>query len=358
MTQRQVAVLTDRDLIRELSHIEPLDAHAMQAARARLDSLTKPQGSLGKLELLAEKLAGITRTPTPRPGRKVVLVMAADHGVALEGVSAYPQQVTAQMVANFARGGAAINVLARHVGAEVIVADVGVCSEIPHDGYVNAKICRGTQNITKGAAMTIEQAHSCILTGATLAAYQIDQGASMVATGEMGIGNTTASTAILCAITGRPVEEVTGRGTGIDDSALARKVAAIEQALEVNSPSASDPLDILVKVGGLEIGAIAGCILGCAKRRVPVVVDGFISTVAACLASMIAPSSVQYMIGSHLSCEPGHRVSLEFLGVEPLMSLDMRLGEGTGAVLAMSIADAAMKILNEMATFEEAGVSC
>lgn len=340
-----------------LLDIPPLDEAAMDAARKRLDSLAKPPGSLGRLEDLAVRLCGISGNPRLMPGRKVVLVMAGDHGVTEEGVSAFPSAVTAQMVQNFVRGGAAINVLARHVGAEVVVVDVGVAVDIPGGGHLDRKIRYGTANMCRGPAMTRDEAVASVLVGAELAQAEIDRGAKILATGDMGIGNTTASTAILCAITGLPAAQVAGRGTGIDDAGLRRKIAAIEKALELNRPARTDALDILSKVGGLEIGAIAGSILGAARRRTPIIVDGFISTAAACLARMIVPRSGDYMIGSHLSAEPGHRTGLQVAGLTPLMSLDMRLGEGTGAVLAMSLCDAALKIAGEIATFEEAQVS-
>jgi nicotinate-nucleotide--dimethylbenzimidazole phosphoribosyltransferase len=340
-----------------LLDIKPLHKPSMDDARRRLDSLTKPRGSLGRLEELAIKIAGITAEPLPRPGRKVIVVMAGDHGVVEEGVSAFPSSVTPQMVRNFVSGGAAINVLAKHVGAEVTVVDVGVAVEVPGEGYVRRNVRRGTANMCRGPAMTLDEARRAIMVGAEVARDEAARGARLIGTGDMGIGNTTASTAIICAITGLPGAKVAGRGTGVDDAGLARKIAAIERALDLNQPSPSDALDILHKVGGLEIGALAGLILEAAASRVPVVIDGFISTAAACLAALLSPASRDYMIGSHLSAEPGHRIALETLGCSPLVSLDMRLGEGTGAALAMSLCDASLKILAEMATFEEAGVS-
>ena len=329
----------------------------MDAARRRLDSLTKPRGSLGRLEELYVRLAGITADPQPRPGRKVIVVMAGDHGVTEEGVSAYPSAVTPQMVRNFISGGAAINALARHVQADVTVVDVGVAVDVPGDGYGRYNVRRGTANMCRGPAMTPDEAVRAITAGAEVARKEVASGAKLIGTGDMGIGNTTASTAIICAITGLPPARVAGRGTGVDAAGLARKIDAVQRALEINRPSPSDPLDILHKVGGLEIGALAGLILGAAALRTPAIIDGFISTAAACLAALLSPAVKDYMISSHLSAERGHRAALEVLGLSPLVSLDMRLGEGTGAALAMSLCDASLKVAAEMATFEEAGVS-
>ncbi len=340
-----------------LLDIGPLDAGSMDAARQRLDSLTKPHGSLGRLEELYIRIAGITANPQPRPGRKVIVVMAGDHGVTEEGVSAFPSSVTPQMVRNFVSGGAAINVLARHAGAEVTVVDAGVAIDVPGPGYLRRNVRRGTASMCRGPAMTRDEAIRAITVGAEVARDEIEHGAVLMGTGDMGIGNTTASTAILCAITGLPAASLAGRGTGVDDAGLARKIAAVQRALEVNRPLSSDAVDILHKVGGLEIGALAGLILGAAALRTPAIIDGFISTTAACLAALLSPASRDYMISSHLSAEPGHRAALDVLGCSPLVSLDMRLGEGTGAALAMSLCDASLKIGAEMATFEEAGVS-
>jgi nicotinate-nucleotide--dimethylbenzimidazole phosphoribosyltransferase len=340
-----------------LSDIKPLHGPSMQDARQRLDSLTKPRGSLGRLEELAIKIAGITADPLPRPGRKVIVVMAGDHGVVEEGVSAFPSSVTPQMVRNFVSGGAAINVLARHAGAEVTVVDVGVAVEVPGDGYLRRNVRRGTANMCRGPAMTLEEARRAVMVGAEVAREEVAKGARLIGTGDMGIGNTTPSTAIVCAVTGYPASKIAGRGTGIDDAGLVRKIAAVERALDLNRPSPTDGLDILHKVGGLEIGALAGLALGAASCGVPVVIDGFISTAAACIAALLSPAAKDYMIASHLSAEPGHRIALETLGCAPLVALNMRLGEGTGAALAMFLCDASLRILAEMATFEEAGVS-
>ncbi|MGE5484758.1 MAG: nicotinate-nucleotide--dimethylbenzimidazole phosphoribosyltransferase [Ignavibacteriales bacterium] len=344
-------------LEKTLRCIGSLDAGAMEACRRRLDSLTKPPGSLGMLEEIAVKLAGITGKMPPEVREKVVLVMAGDHGVASEGVSAYPPEVTGQMVLNFLREGAAINVLARHAGAKVVVTDVGVAGDLVHPGLRMAKIRKGTANMAVGPAMSREEAVACIEAGIRAVSDEIDRGAQIVGTGDMGIGNTTASTAILAAAGGMPVSQVTGRGTGVDEAKLLRKVDIIERALAVNRPDPSDPIDILAKVGGLEIGAIAGTILGAGARRVPAVVDGFISTAGALIAARLCARVTDFMMASHLSEEPGHRIALDLIGLEPVLRMKMRLGEGTGAALSFHLIDASVRILMEMATFDDAGVS-
>ena len=346
-----------RKLQQVVNSIGELDERAMRMARERQNQLTKPSGSLGILEDLSVKLAGITGNAAPVIGRKVVIVMAGDHGVTAEGVSAFPPEVTPQMVLNFAAGGAAINVLARHVGADVTVVDIGVAADVETPGVINRKVRKGTDNIAIGPAMSREEAIACLEVGIEIADREVDKGATLLATGDMGIGNTTPSSAILAAFTGFPASEVVGRGTGVEEEALARKRTVVEKALMVNAPNPEDPIDVLSKVGGLEIGGLAGAIIGSAARRVPVVIDGFISGAAAMLASRIAPRSVDYMIASHVSAEQGHRRMLEYLGLTPMLHMDMRLGEGTGAVLAMDLVEAAAKVINEMATFAEAGVS-
>jgi len=328
----------------------------MSQARTRLDSLTKPPGSLGRLERLAVQIAGITGHPRPQLRNPVVVVMAADHGVVAEGVSAYPGTVTAQMVHNFARGGAAINVLARRAGARVVVVDVGVAANLPAElPILHRKVAFGTANLAHGAAMTRVQALAAIDVGLDLAALEHD--ADVFCLGEMGIGNTTAASTVLAAITGLPVAEVTGRGTGIDDATWNHKVAVIEQALRVNHPDPHDPLDVLARVGGLEIAGLAGLALGAAAARIPILVDGFIATVAALVAAELCPAARGYMVAAHRSVEVGHRAALERLELEALFAFDLRLGEGTGAALALPTLYAALAILDEMATFEEAGVS-
>jgi nicotinate-nucleotide--dimethylbenzimidazole phosphoribosyltransferase len=335
-----------------IAGIPERDKVAEDAARARFDRLTKPTGSLGRLEPLASALAGMCGRPRPRLARKVVVVCAADHGVAGAGVSAYPQAVTAQMLANFLRGGAAINVLARQVGAEVRVVDLGVLGgalealgEIPH------KIALGTRDLSREPAMTREQAERALEAGIALA-----ERADVIATGDMGIGNTTAGAAVVAAMTGRPADQVVGNGTGIDADARARKLAAIEAGL-ARGVDAHDPVGVLASVGGFEIGALAGLVLGAAARRIPVVLDGLASGAAALLACALAPRARDYCIAGHVSAEPGHRVTLEQLGLEPLLDLGLRLGEGTGAALALPLLDSACRLLDEMATFDEAQVS-
>lgn len=337
--------------------ISDLDKGAMAAARARLNNLTKPLGSLGMLEDLAERLAGIYGNSLPVIGNKAVIVMAGDHGVVSEGVSAFPQEVTAQMVLNFISGGAGINVLARHAGARVVVVDVGVARAVEHPLLVQRNVRRSTGNLARGPAMSREEAVAAIEVGIELARAEIARGANLLATGDMGIGNTTPSSAILAAISGFPVERLVGRGTGINDERLANKVRAIQSALAINRPDPRDGLDVLAKIGGLEIGGLTGVILAAAAHRIPVVVDGFISTAAALIASRLHPKVTDYMVASHVSVEPGHRIMLDLLGLEPMLHMKMRLGEGTGAALAMHLLEAATKILREMATFADAGVS-
>ena len=322
-----------------------------------LDALTKPPGSLGRLEEIALRLATLRGAP-PRVDRPVIFTFAADHGVVAEGVSAYPQVVTAQMVENFLRGGAAINVLAHQAGARVVVADFGVAGLVSAaDGLVSCPIAAGTANMARGPAMTPEQAERAIEQGATLADEAIDAGADLLATGEMGIGNTTAAAAITAAITGAPPDAVTGRGTGVDDAGWRRKVEVVGAALAVNRPDAADGLDVLAKVGGFEIAGLVGVILAGAARGVPVVLDGFISTAAGLIAATLAPGTRHALFAAHRSAEPGHAIALAHLGLTPYLDLSLRLGEGTGAALFIHLARAAALIYAEMATFESAGVS-
>jgi len=345
------------DVLERAARIQPLDTDAMEQARARQQQLTKPAGSLGRLEELAIQVAGIRQNPVPVIGRKAVIVMAGDHGVTSEGVSAYPSVVTAQMVHNFLRGGAAINALARHAGADVIVVDVGVAAAIQHPDLLSRKVAPGTANMAAGPAMTREQMLQAIQVGIDILDTLVGQGIDLVATGDMGIGNTTASSAITAALTQAPVALVTGHGTGIDDEQLAHKVQVIERALARNTPDPRDPLDVLMKVGGLEIAGLVGVIVAAASHRVPVVIDGFISGAAALVAVELQPAIGAYLFAGHSSVEPGHCVVLDKLGLVPLLDLKLRLGEGTGAVLAMNIIEAALHAHREMATFAEAGVS-
>jgi len=338
--------------------IPSLDESAMARARERQDRLTKPQGSLGRLEDLAIHLAGITGASNPRLDHKLVIIMAADHGVVVEGVSAYPQEVTSQMVANFINGGAAINVLSRLVGARVVVVDMGVAGDLqPAPGLLIKKIGSGSGNMARGPAMSREQARKSVIVGAQVVEDELQNGLDILATGEMGIGNTTPSAAIAALITEHPVHEIVGRGTGLDESGLARKVAVVETALRVNNPDPNDGLDVLSKVGGFEIGGLAGAMLAAAAHRKPVLVDGFIASAAAMLAVKLAPRVRDYLIASHRSKETGHGIMLDWLGLVPLLDLDLRLGEGSGAALGMWLVEASSRLMNEMATFGEAGVS-
>jgi len=336
--------------------IEELDEDIMKKAQSKLDNLTKPVGSLGKLEEIAVLICGIKRTLNPKIERKVIFTLVGDHGIVEEGVSAYPQEVTKQMVYNFVKGGAGINVLSRHINAEVIVVDIGVKEDILSDRVINKKIDYGTKNFLKGPAMTREQAIKSIIYGIELVEEMKDK-IDIVGTGDMGIGNTTPSSAIVSVITGSEVENVTGRGTGISDEIYKRKIEVIKRGINLNKPDTDDPIDVLSKVGGFEIGGIAGIILGCAKNKIPVVIDGFISGAGALIAYKLNQLTKNYMIASHLSVEKGHKILLDYIGLKPLLNLDLRLGEGTGAALGISLVEASIKILNEMASFEKAGVS-
>lgn len=370
----------------------PNIADIADEVQKKLDSLTKPQGSLGRLEELSKHLAVITGRLNPSFDKKLIIVLAADHGVTEENVSAYPKEVTAQMVYNFLNGGAAINVLANHVGADVCVVDVGVASELNIKNYsfnkafnysnkvnkdiknensdylifegkgskkffFSKKVDFGTKNMSKGPAMTKSQAQAAIETGILVAEKMIRNGYQIIGTGDMGIGNTTASSAITACICSKEPELVTGYGTGIDNKGFLHKVDIIKKALKINKPDNKDAIDVLSKIGGFEIGAIAGVILGCAANRVPVVIDGFISGASALIAYLLEPKCRNFMVASHNSKEKGHKIILEYLNLNPLLDFEMRLGEGTGAALAIGICEAAVKILNEMATFSQAGVS-
>ena len=341
-----------------IGRITRVDHKAKRAARLRQERLTKPPGSLGRLEALSIQLAGIFGTERPKPRGKTIIVAAADHGVVAQGVTAYPQEVTAQMVLNFLGGGAAINVMARKAGIDLVIVDAGVATPLPNhpDLHVTA-VGHGTADITQGPAMTRDQAEACVYEGVRLALEAADGGADIIGTGDMGIGNTTASSAIVAALTRTPPDETTGRGTGRSDSELERKIAVVERALEINRPDPNDPLDVLSKVGGFEIGVLAGVVLGGALARRVVVLDGFISGTAGLIAHSLCPNVRDYLVAGHLSAETGHRIALSHMGLWPLLDLDMRLGEGTGAVLAMGLIDAATATLSDMATFDEAGVS-
>ena len=347
------------DILNEtLNAIRPVDKQLLEKAQAKLDGKTKPLGSLGRLEEFARRFAAISGTLEPDTTKKVIFTFAGDHGVTEEGVSAFPREVTPQMVFNFLNGGAGVNVLALHCGIEVRVVDVGVDYDFGRlAGLIGKKVSRGTRNFTKGPAMERGEALAAIRVGIELAGEAKDELVAMIGTGEMGIGNTTPSSAIIAALSGMPVWEVTHRGTGISEDALANKIRVIEQGLAVNRPDPRDPLDVLAKVGGLEIAGITGLVLGCAANRIPVVIDGFISTAGALIASELHPHVKEYIFAAHQSVEIGHRFMLERIGVEPILDLRMRLGEGTGAALAMGLIEAGVKVMKEMATFHQAGVS-
>ena len=356
MEQKENYIMRQQILDR-VSSVTQLDSAAMEQARSRQQQLTKPAGSLGRLEDIAIQMAGITRQLVPNAKQKTVIIMAGDHGVTTEGVSAYPSAVTPQMVYNFLQGGAAINALAHQIGAKVIVVDVGVAVDLSHPDLLSRKVAFGTANMALEPAMTQTHMLEAIQVGIDAFDAQLDQGIDLVATGDMGIGNTTASSAITALLLQKPVALVTGRGTGIDDEQLAHKIQVIERAIERNVPNPQDPLDVLMKIGGLEIAGLVGVIVAAASRRIPVVIDGFISGAAALIAVELNPLISQYLFAGHVSVEQGHRFILERLGHTPLLDLQLRLGEGTGAVLAMSIIEASLRTHSEMATFTEAGVS-
>jgi nicotinate-nucleotide--dimethylbenzimidazole phosphoribosyltransferase len=332
-----------RTLEQHLSAIQPADAGAEVAARRALDAKTKPRGSLGVLEQLAARIAGIRGSANPGRLRTAVVVAAADHGVAAEGVSAYPQEVTRQMLANFDQGGAAVCVLARAAGAELQVVDVGVG--------------RPTRNIAEGAAMTVDDALGLVLQGIALADELSGDEIGVVAVGEMGIGNSTVAAALTAALLGVNAAATVGSGTGLDEAGLARKVAVVERALSANDVEGSDPVETLAALGGFELAFLCGLMLGCAANRIVVLLDGFITGAAALVAVRLVPAAADAMVAAHISPEPGHRLVLEALRLTPLLDLGLRLGEGSGAALALPLVDAALAILDEMATFEGAGVT-
>jgi nicotinate-nucleotide--dimethylbenzimidazole phosphoribosyltransferase len=345
-------------LTKTIANIKPLDKTAMLKAVERQDSLTKPAGSLGRLEAVSVQIAGIQGKPLPQIKNKAVIVMAADHGVVAQGISAFPQEVTSQMVLNFLHGGAAINVISRQAGARVIIVDMGVAGKLEaNPALLSRRVVAGTKDMSKGPAMTLLQAQQAVEAGIEIVNAECKKGLDLVATGDMGIGNTTASSAICAIMAGKNAAEVTGRGTGLDDKQLQNKIRVINEAIALNKPDAAKALEVLAKVGGFEIGGLAGVILGAAANRVPVVIDGFISGAAALIAAGICPQSRDYMIAGHCSVEPGHKIMLQHLGLKPLLDLEMRLGEGTGAALAMMLVETSVHILAEMATFAEAGVS-
>ena len=340
-----------------LAAIVPVDQEVMNQAQVKLDNLTKPLGALGMLEEMAKRMCGVQGKLSPSVAKKIILTFAGDHGVVEEGVSAVPAEVTPQMVANFLAGGAGVNVLANHVGAEVRVIDVGVAVPVEGEGLIQAKVKDGADNISKGPAMSEQEVLAALGVGARVARDAIADGAEILGTGEMGIGNTTPSAALFASFLNLPASEITGRGTGISDEALAHKIQVVEKALAVNKERCLDPLSTLAALGGLEIAAICGMILEAARSKVAVVVDGFISSAAALTAMEMNPHVLDYCFFSHMSAEQGHRLFFEKTGITPILHLGLRLGEGTGAALAMNLIDAGIKILTQMATFGEAGVS-
>jgi nicotinate-nucleotide--dimethylbenzimidazole phosphoribosyltransferase len=338
--------------------IGPVEELWLNKARERQLTLTKPPGSLGRLEVVANRLAAIQRAINPKVARKRIYVVAGDHGVTEEGVSAYPQEVTRQMVDNFLRDGAAINVLGRLNTIEIKVVDAGVDADLSgRAGLIHAKVMRGTANFAIGPAMTRTEAEECLVNGIELAQVAAGDKIDLLGIGEMGIGNTTAASAVTSVLLNCDPEIVTGRGTGVDDARMTHKISVLRRAIALNQPDASDPIDILAKVGGAEIGVMTGIVLGAAANRTAIVADGFISTAAAALAVKLQPNSRDYLFNGHRSAERGHNALIDFIGEPPLLELSMRLGEGTGAALAMNIIDAAARLLCEMATFTSAGVT-
>ena len=341
-----------------IERIEPVDPRWIERAAARQLQLTKPPGSLGRLEEIANRLCAIQATLTPSADRARIVLFAADHGVCAEGVNPYPQAVTAQMVMNFQRGGAAINALARTAGVELQIVDVGVAHEIAaEDGLIRRPIARGTKNFCEGPAMTCDEAMAALLLGIEMAEHAAAEGCALLGMGEMGIGNTTAASVLTAALTGLAPAAVIGRGTGADDAVMARKRSAVERALALHGDHIGEPLDLLARLGGFEIGAMCGFCLGAAAARRAVLVDGFIATAAAALAVWFHAAVRGYLFAAHRSTEPGHAPLLELIGQRPLLDLDMRLGEGTGAALAVPLVRAAAEAFNTMATFESAGVA-
>lgn len=338
--------------------VKPIDRFYFDIAQKRLNSLTKPKDSLGLLEEFAKSIVAITENENPCFEKKIIFIFAGDHGVTEEGVSAYPKEVTSQMVFNFIQGGAAINCLSRHAKADVRIVDIGVDYDFKGiEGLIQKKIVWGTKNFSKGPALTRKEALKCIEVGVDIAREYAGKGFNIFGTGDMGIGNTTAASAIASVMTGTPVAKVTGRGTGISDPTFLNKIKIIKRAISINRPDPKDPIDVLSKVGGAEIAGIAGLIIGGAEKKVPVVIDGLISTAGAIIACALEPNVRDYIFASHLSVEAGHVSMLKNMGLEPILDLKMRLGEGTGAVLAMFLIEAGVKVYNEMATFKEAGVS-
>jgi nicotinate-nucleotide--dimethylbenzimidazole phosphoribosyltransferase len=349
--------MTEALLAERIELVRLADRESYEAARASLDAKTKPRGSLGRLEQLACEIAAIRRTPNPGPLSAAIVLAAGDHGFAREGVSAYPQEVTGQMLANFASGGAAVAVLARETGASLLVVDAGVATPVLDARIRSLRIGAGTANAVEGAAMTREQALQAIAAGISIADELADAGIGAVAVGEMGIGNTTSASALAAILLAVDPALVCGTGTGLGAGGVARKVAVVRRAIEVNAPDPADPVGVLAAVGGFEIGLLVGLALGAASRSLVVVLDGFITGAAALVAARLAPPAAEAMIAAHVSPEPGHVLVLDALGLDPLLDLGLRLGEGTGAALALPLLRCALAVLADMATFSEAGVT-
>lgn len=339
-----------------LSKIGPLDIDSMKAAQIRLDSLTKPLGSLGKLEEIVVRLAGINVSANPKVDNKVTVVMCADNGVVEEGVSSCPKSVTASVTCNFTRGITGINVFSRLTGAKTVIVDIGVDADIPYTTILNRKIRKGTWNMAKGPAMTREEAIKGIQAGVDIVKDLKAEGINLLGTGEMGIGNTSTSSAVTAVLTGMSVNTIVGVGSGLSKEAYINKIEVIKRSIEINQPNPEDPIDVLAKVGGFDIAGLTGCLLGAAIYRVPIVIDGFISAVAALTAVRIHPGARDYMLPSHGSAEPGTAAVMKALNMEPMLNLDMRLGEGTGAALGYQLIDAALAAYTQMGSFDDASI--
>jgi len=348
--------MTTEKVTAYISQIKALDESAMEKAKERLDSLVKPPGSLGVLEDIAMRLSGISGEMYYDPGKRCVIIMCSDNGVVEEGVAAAPQAVTHMQTLNFTRGLTGVTAIAKQFNTDLIIVDVGVNADIDHPLIINRKIRKSTSNIAAGHAMTYEEAEQAILTGIEMAESAVKQGCNLLGAGEMGIGNTTTSAAILCALTGLSPESVTGKGAGLKDEAYRRKVEVIREAIENNKPDAKDPIDVLAKVGGFDLAAMAGVFIGAAYMKKPVVIDGFISIVAALAACRMNPLVKQYMFASHESQEPGYVHAMKALGLEPSLKLNMRLGEGSGCPIMFGVIDAACAIMRDMGTFEQANI--
>jgi nicotinate-nucleotide--dimethylbenzimidazole phosphoribosyltransferase len=339
-----------------IKEIRPLDVAAMHAAQERLDSLLKPPGSLGKLEDIARQLAGITGKVINTINKKRIMVMCGDNGVTVEGVTSFPSSVSALVADTMARGISGVSVLARHAGADLTIVDLGLDADIANAGILNKKIRKSTSNIAVGPAMTREEAVRAIETGIETTFAAIDEGVDLLGTGEIGIGNTTSSSAVLYAFTGALLDEIVGRGAGLNDEGLARKKDIVHRAVAVNVPDLNDPLDVIAKVGGFDIAGLAGCYIAAANRRIPIVIDGFISGVAAVAAIRMAPGARNFMFASHLSAEPGAVAVGRELALAPMLTMDMRLGEGTGCALAFMIIEASVEMMTSMGTFSDIGM--